>query len=294
MRLTAFRPAAAMAAALLLAATALVGSSPAEAKQPGRSARVAWAPASSAAIHPGVQMFTRGAQCTANFVFTDAAKRIYVGYAAHCAGQGSSEDINGCATPSHPLGTRVVFGEGAGLLTAGRTVGRGRLAYSSWISMQQRKVTNRSRCLYNDFALVRVDKAHSGKVNPSVPGFGGPTGLGGARLDSGDRLYTVGASSLRLGGGESKKQATIIGRVGGGLGYDIRSGNPGIPGDSGSGFLDSQGRARAVLSTISVGLSLTPVTNTVGDLAAEVAWAQRYSGIKGLRLARGTVRFSGR
>ena len=31
-------------------------------------------------------MYTDGAQCTANFVFTDGAGNTYVGYAAHCAG----------------------------------------------------------------------------------------------------------------------------------------------------------------------------------------------------------------
>ena len=37
-----------------------------------------WAPADEARIHPGVQMYTQGAQCTANFVFTDRERRVYV------------------------------------------------------------------------------------------------------------------------------------------------------------------------------------------------------------------------
>ena len=40
------------------------------------SAAPSWAPASSATIHPGVQTFTDGAQCTANFVFYDALQRL--------------------------------------------------------------------------------------------------------------------------------------------------------------------------------------------------------------------------
>ena len=55
-----------------------------------------WAPADSAEITPGVQMYTEGAQCTGNFVFSDGAGNTYVGYAAHCAGTGAATDTNGC------------------------------------------------------------------------------------------------------------------------------------------------------------------------------------------------------
>jgi hypothetical protein len=66
---------------------------------------------------------------------------------------------------------------------------------------------------------------------------------------------------------------------------------PGVPGDSGSAFLDAQGRAIGVLST----LALTPLpgSNGVGDLPRELAYAQRTSGISGLRLAAGTEPFRG-
>src|SRR5215212_1192932 len=107
----------AWAAFAILAATALatavVGAQPAAAagtrspSDSGLSPRAAWAPASSATIHPGTMMYTAGAQCTANFVFTDAAGNTYLGYAAHCAGTGSSTDTNGCRTDSVPLGSRV-------------------------------------------------------------------------------------------------------------------------------------------------------------------------------------------
>ena len=63
------------------------------------SAASAWAPASTAAIHPGVQVFTAGAQCTANFVFTNGSD-TYLGQAAHCSGTGSSTDTNGCTSAS--------------------------------------------------------------------------------------------------------------------------------------------------------------------------------------------------
>ena len=61
-------------------------------------------------------MYTDGAQCTANFVFTDGAGNIYVGYAAHCAGTGAATDTNGCDAGSLPLGTKVDFVEGGSLV----------------------------------------------------------------------------------------------------------------------------------------------------------------------------------
>ena len=82
-----------LAAAGLVAAAAT--SAPATAA-PKKQVRTAWAPADTATIHPGVQMYTEGAQCTANFVFTDTAGTTYVGYAAHCAGTGEATDTNGC------------------------------------------------------------------------------------------------------------------------------------------------------------------------------------------------------
>ena len=256
-------------------------------------ARTVWAAESVAKIKPGVQMYTAGAQCTANFVFKDAAGNVYVGYAAHCAGKGSSSDTNGCTTPSQPLGTRVQFVTGGNLFSSGRTVGTGRLVYSSWISMQKLRTRDAVRCALNDFALVKVDKASVKLVNPTVPVFGGPVGLASPPLAARAKIYTIGNSSLRTGS-PAKKSGRVLNQVIGSklvLGYDIQTGSPGIPGDSGSGFLDARGRAAGVLSTINVGLSLTPVTNTMGNLFYQLQWAQKHSGIKGLVLANGTRAF---
>ena len=87
------------------------------------SAADAWAPAASAPIHPGVQTFTAGAQCTGNFVFTDSAGNTYLGYAAHCAGTGSSTDTNWCQTDSVPLGTPVDLTNDGNLASEGTIVG---------------------------------------------------------------------------------------------------------------------------------------------------------------------------
>ena len=121
---------------LAVGATAALTAATVAATAGTSSAAPSWAPADSATIHPGVQMYTEGAQCTANFVFTDGAGNTYVGYAAHCAGTGEATDTNGCDAGSLPLGTKVDFVEGGSLVGEGTKVGSGTLAYSSWLTMQ--------------------------------------------------------------------------------------------------------------------------------------------------------------
>lgn len=256
--------------------------SPAEARR--------WAPADRATITPGVQMFTKGAQCTGNFVFADANGAVYVGYAAHCAGRGSATDTNGCTSRSHPLGTRVRFARGATAVTAGETVGRGRLVYSSWRSMRRAGTRSPAMCATNDFALVRVGRGHVRKVNPSVPFWGGPTGV--ARTpDPGSLVSSYGHSSLRPGTLLSPKEGTVVDRTYGGWGGDVYTVSPGVPGDSGSGFLDANGKAFGVLSTLA--LAPYPASNGVGDLRRELRFARRHTPFPRLHLVRGTRPFIG-
>jgi len=165
----------------------------------GASADPTWAPAATAAIHPGTMMYTEGAQCTANFVYTDGAGNTYVGYAAHCAGTGGSTDTNGCQTGSVPLGTPVDLTNDGNLASEGTVVGHGTLAYSSWITEHQLGTTDANTCAYNDLALVKIDPADVAKVNPSVPFWGGPTGIDTNGTAAGDRVWTYGNSSLRGG-----------------------------------------------------------------------------------------------
>ena len=277
-----------LTAAGLVAAAAT--SAPATAA-PKKQARASWAPAASAAIHPGVQMYTDGAQCTANFVFTDTAGTTYVGYAAHCAGTGEATDTNGCDAGSLPLGTKVDFVEGGSLVTEGTRVGGGTLVYSSWLAMQKNGETDENTCAYNDLALVKVDAADTGKVNPSVPFWGGPVAVNTTGTAAGDTVYSYGNSSLRAGVEQlSPKQGTSLGTEGEGWSHPVYTVTPGVPGDSGSAFLDADGNALGTLST----LALAPLagSNGVGDLAHELAYAQAASGIAGLRLVPGTEPFS--
>jgi hypothetical protein len=240
-----------------------------------------WAPAATATVHPGVVTDTAGGQCTANFVFTGGDGSVYVGQAAHCAGTGAATETDGCTAASLPIGTPVAI-DGA--------TRPGTLAYSSWRTMQARGETDPNVCAFNDLALVRVDPADVGRVNPSVPFWGGPTGLGTGSTAVGDLVYSYGNSPLRGGiSALSPKLGTSLGVDGNGWSHGVLTLTPGVPGDSGSAFLDAGGRALGVLSTLA--LLPVPGSNGVGDLPRELAYAQRTSGIAGLQLAVGTEPF---
>lgn len=267
-----------------VAATALVvgfAAGPAEAKRPaarhGSGATVAWAPASSAQVHPGVMTYTGGAQCTANFVFTNGTT-TYLGQAAHCSGTGGNTATDGCTSPSLPLGTPVTFN--------GFT---GPMVYNSWLAMQKAGEKDANTCAYNDLALIQLPANALATTNPSVPFFGGPTGLG-AGTTSGESVYSYQNSELRLGISQlSPKQGISLGDTGGGWSTTVYTVTPGIPGDSGSGFLDASGRAFGVLSTI----ALAPLagSNGVGNLAKEIAYARTH-GVAGLSVVPGTEPFT--
>jgi hypothetical protein len=240
----------------------------------------AWAPASAAAVHPGVQTFTAGAQCTSNFVFQEGTT-VFIGQAAHCSGTGGQTETDGCTSGSLPVGTPVEV-TGAGK--------PGTLAYNSWLTMQAGGETNPDTCAYNDLALIRLDATDVGKVNPSVPGFGGPTGVGSAG-ELGSTVYSYGNSELR--GGVTKlspKQGIVIENEGAGWSHIVSTLTPGIPGDSGSGFMNETGQAIGILST----LQIAPLagTNGVGDLGKELAYERAHGPFPNLQLVPGTEKFN--
>jgi hypothetical protein len=227
-------------------------------------------------VHPGVQVRTAGAQCTANFVFTGGGK-TYLGQAAHCSGTGTAEETDGCSAKSLPLGTPVEI-SGASK--------PGRLAYNSWIAMQNAHERNPDACAYNDLALIEIDPADVAKVSSSVPFFGGPVGVDAAGTTPGERVVSYGNSELRGGVSVlSPKVGTSLGDQGHGWSHTVATVTPGIPGDSGSAFLTADGRALGVLST----LNFTPVpgTNSIGDLAKMLAYAQAHGAPGNLAVAAG-------
>ncbi len=243
------------------------------------------APPSGAAtngIHPGSQTYTNGGQCTANFVFSDGSN-TYLGQAAHCSSTGSNTDTNGCSTESLPLGTPVV------ILGANHP---GTLVYNSWIAMQAAGETDPDACAYNDLALIRVDPADVGLVSPNIPHWGGPAGLNTTGTTSGDLVYSYGNSILRLGvTALSPKIGISNGDDGNGWTHIVTTVSPGIPGDSGSAFLDANGKALGDLSTLSVGVP-GGVQNNVSDLNKELTYMHNHGG-PGATLVLGSAPFNG-
>jgi hypothetical protein len=243
------------------------------------TASSAWAPAKSAPVHPGVQVFTAGAQCTSNFVFQEGSS-VYLGQAAHCSGTGGQTETDGCSSGSLPLGAPVEV-KGASK--------PGTLVYNSWLTMQEKGEADPDACAYNDLALIELDPADVGSVNPSVPGFGGPTGLGTVG-GIGSTVYSYGNSELRGGIATlSPKQGVVAQNEGGGWSHVVITLTPGVPGDSGSGFLNGTGEAIGVLSTLQ--LAPLPGTNGVGDLGRELAYLRANSGFGAMQLVRGTEPF---
>jgi hypothetical protein len=155
--------------------------------------------------------------------------------------------------------------------------------------MQGNGESNANACAYNDFALVRLAAADAGRVDPTVPGFGGPTGVAPAPTNLGATVYSYGNSSLRLGIRQLRpKQGIVVQNQGAGWSRSVYTLTPGIPGDSGSGFLSGTGRAIGTLSTVAV--APLPASNGIGDLSRELDYA-RANGFPGLQLVPGNRPF---
>jgi hypothetical protein len=257
---------------------------PAATAAPTRSAAGDWAPADSAPIRPGVVTETEGGgSCTSNFVFT-SGDRTFIGQAAHCAGTGDATETDGCDSGTGGIGTPVT------IKAADGTDRTGRLAYSSWVTMQENGESDPDVCAYNDFALVEIAAEDADEVNPSIPFFGGPTGVDTDGLAPGEHVHSYGNSPLRLGiSALSPKVGINAAEVGGGLSHEVYTVSPGVPGDSGSAFVDGSGDAVGVLSTLN--LAPLPVSNGVIDLAAALDYAAAHGDVGDVDLAAGTEPF---
>ncbi|HWM62993.1 MAG TPA: hypothetical protein VNP96_03290, partial [Solirubrobacterales bacterium] len=87
----------------------------------------------------------------------------------------------------------------------------------------------------------------------------------------------------------SPKQGVLVQNEGNGWSHVVITLTPGIPGDSGSGFLNKSGGAIGTLST----LQIAPLagTNGVGDMAKELAYARANGGFGSLQIEPGTEPF---
>jgi hypothetical protein len=241
------------------------------------------APAAGARISPGVLMLSpideqTTSTCTAAFVFKGAGS-TYLGYAAHCAASGEPTGLSGCVEPTLPLGTSVAIERTDGSRTSGR------LAYTSWGTMQERGESDQARCFHNDFALVELDPADAERVDPTVPVLGGPTGLDTDGTTFGDRVV----SYQPHGGERAVKQGRSLGVTADGFSHQVDTTPPGRPGDSGGGYLDADGRAFGVLSTL---LLDGRGTNGMADLAHALAYANAYGRIGPVALVPGAEPFT--
>lgn len=198
-------------------------------------------PEESTAIGPGSMLFIeRGgstAGCTANFVW-ESGDTLYLGAAGHCflpegAATGENTDPNGA---SLDITVRVgVDGTFGGLLALsgfeGTTVELGDVVYA-------RQESDDGEGVGHDFGLVEIPQAviDEGLVDPSMPQFGGPTGVEDGALPTGEPVcqYGNGVANGELFATKASRGLSL-----GDLG-DPRSWYAGIrgsPGDSGSALL---------------------------------------------------------
>ena len=239
-------------------------------------------------------MYTKGAQCTGNFVFTDGAGRVYVGYAAHCAGKGAATDTDGCDRHVTRSGPRC--GSRAAAPSSPRGPPRPRHARLQLVAddAAARHDQDAAACAFNDFALVRVATADVGKVNPSVPFWGGPTGIRTDGAAAGDQVYSYGNSSLR-----GRRRRRLAPRSARALGDHrqrlvAQPSTPSPPASRATPAAASSTRTgrRSAPSPPSRSRRC-PAANGVGDLDPRAGLRPEHSGIPGLRLVQGTEPFVG-
>ena len=149
-------------------------------------------------------------------------------------------------------------------------------------------------CAYNDLGPGPPRPGRRGLGQPHRSALGRSDRRRRRRHDDGERVFSSGNSSLRLGITQlSPKTGVSLGSTNsGGWSHDVYTVSPGIPGDSGSAFLDSQGRALGVLSTLQI--APLPAGNGVGDLSHELAYARNHvPALADLQVVNGTRAFNG-
>lgn len=244
----------------------------------------AWPALADATVRPGVQVVSSAGQCTSNFLFRSPDNStLYLGVAAHCFGEGESTDTNGCDTSSLPLGSAATVEGGSAPAV---------LVYSSWLAMQEAGESHGPTCRANDFAIVQLDAADRGWAHPAMLHFGGPTALATGGASAGSRVLTYGNTGLRPGPTElDEREGYVIQTQDDGWTHTIYTLGPGLPGDSGSGVLTSDGQALGILVTLAIAplagsngvtnleKALSYANSTVGLQLELTTWKQLDSGI---------------
>lgn len=208
-------------------------------------------------VRPGALVHTRRGYCTLNFVFRGSDNRHYIGTAGHCILASEGRE-------------RVWKRGGSAAYTyTGRRIGR--VVYAA---VQDD--------LLRDFALIRVDRGV--RVNPSMCHFGGPTGRNGSVRGSPITFHHFGAGT-GLGFVHDTGTWTVSARTAEAPFMRDRrhvwAFGAGIFGDSGSPFIDSDGKTIGVLVWLGVAAG-TDNTGVLGiyRLDHQVKRAARVLGIR--------------
>ncbi|PSQ42128.1 hypothetical protein BRD14_05135 [Halobacteriales archaeon SW_5_68_122] len=139
-------------------------------------------PERASGIRPGSQMFITfldgtTAGCTANFVWRDGGGDLYIGAAGHCF-LPSELDVSVCAD--------CTVGGTTGLTFTGTTIGLGDVVYA-------RQALPGGSEVGHDFGIVRIPSGVEDAVDPSLPQFGGPTGVSKEAVPAGLPVNQYGA-----------------------------------------------------------------------------------------------------
>ena len=179
-----------------------------------------WAPASSATVHPGVQTFTDGAQCTANFVFSDGAERVHRPGRALLRHRRQHDD-------------RRLHAGRCRSARRSRSTGASRpgtMVYNSWLTMQPLGETNPDTCAYNDLALVRLEPGRRRQGQPVDPVLGRPDRRRHAARAAGEKvLHLRQLVAARRRHALSPKQGKSLGDDGNGWSHNVYTVTPGHP-----------------------------------------------------------------
>ena len=225
-------------------------------------------------VRPGVRISADGSSCTSNFLYQLNDVTVYLGVAAHCFSPDSNQNIDPCETNNLPNGFNQITIENASQ--------PGVLVYSSWRAMQEAGETPGSEtCRLNDFALVQLNVADIANIHPAVRAFGGPVSLARGVVPVGTVIHLYGRSSNHGGNRNLETMTGEVVSVSPELwSYDVVTDSPAVPGDSGGPVLDAAGRALAVTSVLSAGLSVNPLRNGVVNLDKALSYAKQHGFIQ--------------
>lgn len=225
-------------------------------------------------IRPGVRVSADGSGCTSNFLYKLNDTTVYLGVAAHCFSPDTNQNIDPCETNNLPIGFSQITIENASK--------PGVLVYTSWRAMQEvGEEPGGETCRLNDFALVQLNVADIANIHPAVRAFGGPRSLATNVVPTGTVIHLYGRSSNH---GGNRNLETMTGEVVSvspeSWSYDVVTDTPAVPGDSGGPVLDGAGRALAVTSVLTAGVSINPLRNGVVNLNKALNYAKQHGFIQ--------------